>query len=94
MTHGREPSWPHPNPNSTGVRLEYFGALDGWRDVGTTGVFEAELDGRRLSLERVDEGFVDEQTGSVWNVLGEPVEAELAGRPLARVAHVDTSWFA
>ncbi len=64
------------------------------RDVGTTGVFEAELDGRRLSFERMDEGFVDEQTGSLWNVLGEAVEGELAGRRLARVAHVDTFWFA
>ena len=64
------------------------------RDVGATGVFEAELDGRPLSFERVDDGFVDDQTGSLWNVLGEAIEGELAGRQLARVAHVDTFWFA
>ncbi len=57
-------------------------------------MFEAELDGRRLSFDRVVEGFVDEQTGSLWNVLGEAVEGELAGRQLLRVAHVDTFWFA
>jgi hypothetical protein len=70
------------------------GRVGDGRDVGTTGVFEPELDGRRLRFERVDGGFRDEQTGSRWNVLGESVEGELAGRQLAQVAHVDTFWFA
>ncbi|HEV2811591.1 MAG TPA: DUF3179 domain-containing (seleno)protein, partial [Acidimicrobiales bacterium] len=77
----------------TASALDDSSIRDG-RDVGTTGVFEAELDGWPLRFERVDGGFVDEQTGSVWNVLGEAVEGELAGRQLTRVAHVDTFWFA
>ncbi|HEV2071426.1 MAG TPA: DUF3179 domain-containing protein [Acidimicrobiales bacterium] len=77
----------------TASALDDSNISDG-RDVGTTGVFEAELDGRQLRFERVDEGFVDEQTGSLWNVLGEAVEGELTGRQLTRVSHVDTFWFA
>jgi hypothetical protein len=64
------------------------------RDVGTTGVFENRVDDRRLTFERAEDGFVDQETGSRWNVLGEAVGGELAGRQLSAVPHVDTFWFA
>jgi hypothetical protein len=64
------------------------------RDVGTTGVFDNRVDDRRLTFERAEDGFVDHQTGSRWNVLGHAVDGELAGRQLAAVPHVDTFWFA
>jgi hypothetical protein len=46
------------------------------------------------TLARSGERFVDEQTGSTWNVLGEAVEGPLVGERLEPVPHVDTFWFA
>ena len=37
--------------------------------------------------------FVDDATGSRWNLLGEAVEGELAGATLAAVPRDDTFWF-
>ncbi|MDH4363742.1 MAG: DUF3179 domain-containing protein, partial [Acidimicrobiia bacterium] len=64
------------------------------RDVGTTGVFEAALDGQILSFEAVDGGFRDRETGSMWSALGVGTAGPLAGRQLTRVPSVDTFWFA
>ena len=64
------------------------------RDVGATGVFVPVVDGQELTFERTDAGFVDDQTGSRWNVLGDALDGPLAGRALEPVVHVDTFWFA
>jgi hypothetical protein len=64
------------------------------RDVGATGVFEREVDGRVLAFEPAGDGFRDLETGSTWNVLGEATGGTLAGRTLTRLEHVDTFWFA
>jgi hypothetical protein len=63
-------------------------------DVGATGVFYTDHEAGSLHFTRSGEGFVDEQTGSIWNVLGEAVEGPLAGERLEPVPHVDTFWFA
>jgi hypothetical protein len=63
-------------------------------DVGATGVFEAEHDGRTLSFTRRGGRFMDDQTGSRWNILGEAIDGPLAGAPLDAIPHVDTFWFA
>jgi Protein of unknown function (DUF3179) len=52
------------------------------------------VDGRTLSFQRSDDGFVDDQTGSRWNVLGQAVDGPLADASLEPVVHVDTFWFA
>jgi hypothetical protein len=63
-------------------------------DVGATGVFRPVVDGRTLSLTPDgDDRFRDEETGSIWTVLGEAVEGPLAGTQLERVPHDDTFWF-
>ncbi len=68
------------------------------RDVGTTAVFETSLEGRTLSFAPNPAGegqtFIDEQTGSVWDIFGRAVEGELAGSQLTRVIHSDHFWFA
>ncbi len=64
------------------------------RDVGTTGVFEATIDGKALSFEPVEGGFRDRESGSTWSSLGVATAGPLAGRQLAAVPHVDTFWFA
>ncbi|CAN5889517.1 DUF3179 domain-containing protein [soil metagenome] len=70
------------------------GRVDEGRDVGATGVFHSTLDGRELTFERVDDGFVDNETATTWDVLGSAVEGPLAGEQLEPVEHLDTFWFA
>ena len=64
------------------------------KDVGSTGVFEARLDGEKLTFRLQDGEFVDDQTGSVWNILGEAVEGEMIGKSLTPIVHGNHFWFA
>jgi len=64
------------------------------RDVGATGLFVPEVDGRILTFEPTDDGFRDLETGSRWNIFGIATEGEFEGRRLERVEHLDTFWFA
>ncbi|NIS83001.1 MAG: DUF3179 domain-containing protein [Anaerolineales bacterium] len=64
------------------------------RETGSTGVFSRQLDDQVLSFRAVDGGFEDEQTGSLWNILGEAVEGPLAGRKLERITSGEHFWFA
>ncbi|MFN0090018.1 MAG: DUF3179 domain-containing protein [Acidimicrobiales bacterium] len=82
--------WWQPGTRSA---LDSKAIADG-RDVGTTGAFEATLDGQVLTFRPVDGGFEDTQTNSRWNVLGDAIGGPLAGRELTRITHVDTFWFA
>jgi hypothetical protein len=63
------------------------------RDVGTTGIFEPTAAGRRITFAARDGKFVDEQTGSEWNIEGEATAGALRGTRLKPVPHVDTFWF-
>ncbi len=69
-------------------------AIDGGRDVGTVGVFRAELDGTKLTFTPGPDGFTDDVTASTWNILGEAVAGPAVGEELERVTHLDTFWFA
>ena len=44
------------------------------RDVGSTGVFDPVLDGEKLTFRPDGDAIVDNETGSVWNILGEAIE--------------------
>jgi hypothetical protein len=64
-------------------------------DVGAVGVFRPEIDGRRLAFRPADDGaFVDDETGSIWDVTGRARSGPLEGRTLEAVAHDNTLWFA
>ena len=63
-------------------------------DVGATGVFDAQLDGKKLTFSVKDDRFVDDQTGTFWNILGEAVEGEMKGQSLTPIAHGNHFWFA
>ena len=69
--------------------------IDSSRDVGMALMFERRLaNGRTLSFFHDGRGFVDYETGSRWNILGEATEGPLAGTPL-RQTHASTHfWFA
>ena len=68
--------------------------IAGGPDVGATGAFDPELDGRVLHFDPAPDGFRDRETGTTWDVLGRGVKGPLADRLLTPVVHVDTFWFA
>lgn len=70
------------------------GSVAGDRDVGTVGVFLPTVEGQSLTFQAEGDGFVDEETGSTWNVVGEATDGPLAGASLEKIPHFDTFWFA
>ncbi|MDQ3649217.1 MAG: DUF3179 domain-containing protein [Acidobacteriota bacterium] len=64
------------------------------RDAGATGVFEPRIDEMGLHFRYENGHFVDAETGSRWNVLGQAVSGKLRGRRLRRIVHGDYFAFA
>lgn len=65
------------------------------RDVGSSAVYEPELNGRALTFRSAGPAeFTDEQTGSTWTLAGVAVDGPLAGRRLTALPHQDAFWFA
>ncbi len=64
------------------------------KEIGSTGVFEARLDGRRLTFGYQDGRFTDHETNSAWDVTGLAVAGELKGRRLRPIPHGDFFSFA
>ena len=67
--------------------------IAGGRDVGTVGVFSSVMDGQTLTFRSHDGVFVDVETGTTWNVLGDAVDGPLAGSALEPITFVRTFWF-
>jgi hypothetical protein len=64
------------------------------RDIGAVGVFSRAIDSQVLTFEWQEESFVDNETGSRWNLSGRAVEGELSGTQLTPIVHDNTLWFA
>lgn len=64
------------------------------RDVGSVGVYSPVVEGERLTFNFDGDAFVDDQTGSEWDITGTAVSGELAGNSLEKIPHLDTFWFA
>ncbi|MFO7536928.1 MAG: DUF3179 domain-containing protein, partial [Chloroflexota bacterium] len=62
-------------------------------DIGATGVFDPVLDDQHLTFQAENGQFIDEQTGSTWNILGQAIAGPLAGSQLDRLVHADHFWF-
>jgi hypothetical protein len=62
-------------------------------DSRTAVAFDARLDGRARSFARRDEGFVDRETGSRFDLDGRCVDGSLAGKRLERVPSLLSEWF-
>jgi hypothetical protein len=62
-------------------------------DVGATGVFDPVLDDQHLTFRAENGRFIDEQTNSTWNILGQAESGPLAGSQLNRLVHADHFWF-
>ena len=63
-------------------------------DIGSTGVFDANLEGKKLTFSLRDGNFVDDQTSTVWSILGEGLEGDMAGKSLTPIVHGNHFWFA
>ena len=70
------------------------GSIKRSRDVGATGLFEAKADGQRLTFKADGDHFVDNETGSIWNILGHAVDGPLSGEKFTPIVHANHFWFA
>ena len=68
--------------------------ISGGDNVGSVGVFIPVIDGAQLTLTAGGDTFMDEETGSTWNIAGIAIGGPLEGSRLDRVEHLDTFWFA
>ncbi|MFB3106718.1 MAG: DUF3179 domain-containing protein, partial [Pseudomonadales bacterium] len=64
------------------------------RTVGSSAVYNPNVNGQRLTFAMVDGVIVDDQTGSAWTILGEAVDGELVGTKLSPIVHGNHFWFA
>ncbi len=67
------------------------------RDVGATGVFRPRVGQQIFTLEPQGSHFVDRETQSTWNILGQAIAGPRAGSQLPPVVHGDHfafAWFA
>ena len=69
------------------------GTVAGGRDVGTANAFARVLDGQLLTFTLDGSQIVDNETGSMWNILGRAVSGPLAGKQLTPVVAVNHFWF-
>ncbi len=77
----------------TSSGLDSGSVSDGF-DLGASGVFASQLDGRRFTFKAAGSDFLDSESGSRWNLLGRAVTGPLAGRRLDPIVHADDFWFA
>ncbi len=57
------------------------------RDVGAVSVFDPVVNGQRLTFKKTNDGFIDNETGTRWNITGKAVEGELKGTQLSWIFH-------
>jgi hypothetical protein len=74
--------------------LDTASIADG-RDVGQTAAFVATLDDEPVTLVAgpQDGRFIDERTGSTFDLRGRALDGPLAGQQLTAIPHDDTFWF-
>lgn len=69
--------------------------IDSSRDVGMALMYSRQLDdGRSLTFRHQDGAFLDNETGSRWNILGEAVAGPLQGAALRQIQAAAHFWFA
>jgi len=70
-------------------------SIDAGRDVGQTAAFRATIDGQPVHLQPADEEgrFIDDATGSTFDLRGRALDGPLQGQRLEAITHDDTFWF-
>jgi hypothetical protein len=69
-------------------------AIAAGRDIGATGVFSRNVNGKTLTFVADGDKIRDTETGTTWDILGHGIEGALAGQQLAPIVHGDYFWFA
>ena len=64
------------------------------RDIGSAAVFKPVIDGRALTFRAEGSAFVDNETGSRWDILGRANAGPLRGKALEPVVSGNHFWFA
>ncbi len=70
------------------------GVISASRDVGAATVFSRVRDGETLTFGVRGDEFVDEQTGTSWDILGRATAGQLASKRLDAVISANHFWFA
>ncbi|MEB8330208.1 DUF3179 domain-containing protein [Flavobacteriaceae bacterium KMM 6897] len=52
------------------------------KSIGSATMFSSDLDGITLTFKKVDEDFIDNETGSVWDITGRCIHGNLKGKEL------------
>lgn len=63
------------------------------RDVGSANAYTRQVGGQALTFAFDGAQIVDDETGSVWNHLGEATDGPLAGAQLEPVVAINHFWF-
>jgi hypothetical protein len=74
-------------------------ALDGAsiatsRDIGAAAVFDRSVNGQVLNLASRNNRFIDDETGSTWDILGRATSGPLTGFQLRALVSANHFWFA
>lgn len=69
------------------------GLVSGGELVGSATAFSPVLNGQMLNFKHSDGQIIDEQTGSVWNILGQAISGDLAGETLDPRVSINHFWF-
>lgn len=64
------------------------------RDVGSVAVYSPQVGDDVLTFSAESGAFIDEQTGSRWDITGTAIAGDLTGTTLEQIHHLDTFWFA
>ena len=64
------------------------------KEVGSTGVFSPIVNGKTLTFKYEEGFFIDNETGTSWDITGKAADGELKGTQLKRIKHGDYFAFA
>lgn len=69
------------------------GSVAGGRDVGATNAYLRVVDDQALRFTVQDGQITDEETGSQWDILGQAISGDYAGKQLEPVIAINHFWF-
>ncbi|MFT6334122.1 MAG: hypothetical protein ACJATI_000854 [Halioglobus sp.] len=52
------------------------------KSIGSATMFSSEIDGKILTFRKEDEGFIDYETGSIWDITGRCINGKMKGKEL------------
>lgn len=69
------------------------GTISEGEDVGSAVAYDRNLDGQLLTFSPSGQNFMDNETGSTWNIQGLALSGPLSGQQLTEVVSVNHFWF-